>query len=230
MVSRQIKRIRRGKTNLANILQTGRDDGLFRGAMAQSGFGGTLSRFAGGFNATDAMQDVYDQLVSNTSCAATANTTASLDCLRALPFAEINDALNGTDPVSPWPPVLDGDFIADYPVNQLRDGRFPPVAVLIGTNADEGSAFGGGRGPNGTSINDDAAMRYAVAELIGPEAPQLMGKSLDALVDEALALYPNIQAVGDPSIDKFPAITPDDPLAAVLGLQYRRSAALFGDL
>lgn len=217
------------KANNDSLPYPGRDDGLFRGAIAQSGFGGTLSRFAGGFNATDAMQDVYNLLVSNTSCASTVNTPASLDCLRALPFADINAALNGSD-ASPWPPVLDGDFIADYPVNQLRDGRFPPIAVLIGTNADEGTAFGGGRGPNGTSVSTDAAMRYAVASIIGPEAPELTGKSLDELIDEALAVYPNIQAVGDPSLDKFPAITPNDTLAVVLGLQYRRTSAFFGDL
>lgn len=174
------------------------------------------------------MQDVYNLLVSNTSCASTVNTSASLDCLRALPFADINAALNGTS-AGPWPPVMDGDFIADYPVNQLRDGRFPQIAVLIGTNADEGTAFGLFKGPNDTAVNTDAEMRYAVASVIGAQASELTGKSLDDLVDEALALYPNIQAVGNPSLDKFPVITPNDTIATSLGLQYRRTAAFFGD-
>lgn len=207
----------------------GRDDGLFRGAVAQSGFGGTLARYAGGFNATAAMQATYDLLVSNTTCASTVNTSASLDCLRELPFAELNAALNGTS-AAPWPPVLDGDFIADYPVNQLDSGRFPQISILIGTNADEGTAFGQGRGPNDTAVNTDAEMRYAVESMIGAEATQWTGKSIDEIVDEALALYPNIQAVGDPSLDKFPAIVPGDALATSLGLQYRRTAAYFGDL
>lgn len=175
------------------------------------------------------MQAVYNLLLSNTSCASTVNTSASLDCLRALPFAELDAALNGTS-ASPWPPVLDGDFIADYPVNQLAAGRFPPVAILIGTNADEGTAFGDDRGPNDTSVSTDAEMRYAVADIIGPEAPEWSGKSLDELLDEALALYPNIQAVGVPSIDKFPLIEPNDTIATELGLQYRRTSAFFGDL
>lgn len=207
----------------------GRDDGLFRAAVAESGFGGTLPRYAGGFNATGAMQDVFNLLVSNTSCASTVNTSTSIDCLRALPFADLNTALNGTD-AGPWPPVLDGDFIADYPINQLRDGRFPPVAVMIGTNADEGTAFGDSRGPNATAVNTDDEMRYAVASVIGAEAPELTGKSLDDILDEALALYPNIQAVGDPSLDKFPVILPNDTIATELGLQYRRTSAFFGDL
>lgn len=205
----------------------GRDDGLFRAAVAESGFGGTLPRYAGGFNATDSFQATYDLLVSNTSCAATVNTSASLDCLRALPFDEINAALNGT---ASWAPMLDGDFIADYPVNQLAAGRFPKIALMIGTNTDEGTAFGDAQGPNGTAVNTDAEMRYAVAQKIGAQAPALTGKSLDELVDELLALYPNIQAVGIPSIDKFPVIIAGDALATSVGLQYRRTGAFFGDL
>lgn len=55
------------------------------------------------------MDALYNLFVSNTSCASTANTSASLDCLRSLPFEEINAALNGTE-AAPWPPMLDGDF------------------------------------------------------------------------------------------------------------------------
>lgn len=167
--------------------------------------------------------------MSNTSCASTVNTSASLDCLRNLPFEELDAALNGTE-ASPWAPMLDGDFIADYPVNQLAAGRFPQIPVMIGTNTDEGSAFGDGRGPNGTGVNTDADMRYAVASIIGAQAPALTAKSLDDLLDEALALYPNIQALGIPSIDKFPLIVPGDLVATALGLQYRRTGAFFGDL
>ncbi|CAN8098798.1 unnamed protein product [Discula destructiva] len=215
--------------NAQVLAYNGRDDGLFRAAIAQSGFGATLSRFPGGFNATDHFQATYNLLVSNTSCASTVNTSASLDCLRDLPFEELNAALNGTS-ASPWAPMLDGDFIADYPVNQLADGRFPRIPVLIGANSDEGSAFGLNRGPNETAVNTDAEMRYAVSSRIGANAPALTGKSLDELIDEALAVYPNIQAVGIPAIDKFPAIVSGDEIATSLGLQYRRTAAYYGDI
>lgn len=176
------------------------------------------------------MQAAFDVLVGDTSCASTVNTSAVLDCLRNLPFAEINAALNGTDSSALWPPVLDGDFIADYPINQLQAGRFPQIPVLIGTNVDEGSAFGDAKGPNGTAVNTDAEMRYAIARVIGADAPIWTGKSLDELVDEALELYPDIQAVGIPSIDKFPVIVSGDEIATALGLQYRRTSAFFGDL
>ncbi|KAG8165356.1 hypothetical protein KVR01_005631 [Diaporthe batatas] len=206
----------------------GRDDGLFRAAIGQSGFGGVLSRFPGGANNTEAMDQLYGLLVSNTSCASTANTSASLDCLRSLPFDDINAALNGTE-AAPWPPMLDGDFIADFPVNQLRDGRFPQIPILIGTNTDEGSGFGQGKGPNGGGVNTDDEMRAAVEAVMGPDAPTQTGKTLDQLVDEVLALYPDIQAVGVPSLDKFPLIEPGDSIATELGLQFRRTGAFFGD-
>lgn len=95
--------------NLLMNVYAGRDDGLFRAAIGESGFGGVLSRFPGGANNTEAMDALYSLLVTNTSCASTANTSASLDCLRSLPFDELNAALNGTE-AAPWPPMLDGDF------------------------------------------------------------------------------------------------------------------------
>jgi hypothetical protein len=175
------------------------------------------------------MQSAYDLLVSSTSCASTVNTSASLDCLRALPFSEINAAVNGTA-ASPWPPMLDGDFIADYPVNQLADGRFVKVPVLIGANADEGSAFGTGKGPDGGGVDTDDDFRYALEGIIGADAPLWTGKSLEQLVGELMAVYPDLQAVGVPSMDKFPVIVPGDEVATLRGLQYRRTGAVIGDL
>ncbi|KAF3769293.1 alpha/beta-hydrolase [Cryphonectria parasitica EP155] len=215
--------------NAQVLAYNGRDDGLFRAAIAESGFGGTLPRYAGGFNATDAMQAVYNTLVANTSCAATVNTTASLDCLKALPFDELDAALNGTA-ASPWPPMLDHDFIADYPIHQLAAGRFPQIPIMIGCNTDEGTAFGDARGPNGSAVNTDEEMRYAVESIIGAQAPELLGRTMDSIIDEALTLYPDIQAVGIPSLEKFPVILPGDEVATTLGLQYRRTGAFFGDL
>ena len=115
-------------------------------------------------------------------------------------------------------------------MNRLRDGRFPKIPILIGTNEDEGTAFGSGRGPNGTGVNTDADLRYALEGIIGADAPQWTGKSMEDLMDELMTLYPDIQAVGIPSLEKFPVIVPGDLVATALGLQYRRTGALFGDL
>lgn len=217
------------------LAYNGRNDGLFRGVVGESGFGGYIARFPGNLNATGKQQENYDQLVRRTSCKEVADTdTDTLDCLRRLPFAEIDKALstgNGS-----FFPVLDGDFIADYPHNQLRDGHFVRVPVLIGCNSDEGSDMGGHVGPDGKGVNTDDDFRAAIVHKFGLDGstlakseaastPEKAGK----LVDELVHLYPNIQAIGIPGLDKFPAITLGDDLAESVGLQYRRSAAIFGD-
>lgn len=170
---------------------------------------------------------MYDGLVSRTSCGGGASGTPTLDCLRALPFAEINAALNNTG--STWPPILDNDFVADYPSAQLRAGRFARVPIVVGCNADEGTSFGANKGPDGGGIDTDDEMAAAVAGIIGMGAQNATGRSPEELVRELLYLYPNIQAVGVPSLDKFPAIEEGSDLAQSVGLQYRRTAALFGD-
>ena len=131
-----------------------------------------------------------------------------------------NTALN----VAVWLPAMDGDFIADYPSRQLRDGRFPRIPILVGQNADEGASFGQNKSVSGAAINTDDEMAESASRIIlGP------GPNLPGLLTELLDLYPNIQAVGVPSLDKFPVLTPEVPEASFLGLQYRRSAAIYGD-
>ena len=169
--------------------------------------------------------------MSSTSCSSAEDT---LDCLRHLPLHEINETLaNGG---GSWFPVLDGDFIADYPHNQLRRGHFVCVPVLIGCNSDEGSGQGGRVGPGGKGVNTDDEFRAAVVHQFGLDGrnltesdaastPEKAGK----LVDELLRLYPDIQAIGVPGLDKFPVIAPGDSLAKSVGLQFRRASAVFGD-
>ncbi|KAM0545439.1 hypothetical protein ACHAPJ_011344 [Fusarium lateritium] len=209
----------------------GRDDGLFRAAIAESGFGGALFRLAGGFNATDLMQDVYNSLVGNvTSCASLVGSPKSLACLRQAPFSEINHALN-ISKVGPWAPVLDHDFIADYPANQQAEGNFPKIPILIGANTDEGTAFGQGRGPGGGVVDTDQDMRASIASILPDDVEQRTGKSATQLTNELLALYPNDQSKGIPSLRTWSqVIKPGSEWAEKLGLQYRRANALWGDL
>ncbi|KAI5926301.1 Alpha/Beta hydrolase protein [Camillea tinctor] len=212
------------------VAYNGRDDGLFRAAVGESGFGSILNRYPGGLNATERQQETFDNLVRNTSCASTVGTADAIPCLRDLPFDEINYALNVTS-IGPWPPCLDGDFLADHPSNQLRDGRFPQIPILIGTNSEEGTAFGSGLGPNGTGVNTDAEFISAIkTKYISNNVLKASGKSEDEIVDEILALYPNIQSVGIPSLKSWPeVVTPETENVEQLGLQYRRTSALVGD-
>lgn len=126
--------------------------------------------------------------------------------------------------VAIWVPVMDGDFIADYPSRQVREGKFPRVPILVGQNTDEGASFGNNRSAAGHGINTDAELEESVTRILFGPNP-----NLPSLVKELLYVYPNIQAVGIPSLDKFPVLTPQVPEVSFLGLQYRRTAALFGD-
>ncbi|KAK8049004.1 Carboxylic ester hydrolase [Apiospora phragmitis] len=209
----------------------GRDDGLFRGAMAESGFGESIWRFPGGLNDTVKRQETFDNLVKNvTSCASTVGTSDAIPCLRTAPFEEINHALNFSN-IGPWAPQFDGDFFADYPANQLENGKFPKIPILIGANTDEGTAFGSGRGPNGGPINTDADFEWAIKNsFVGTQAAEASGKPIEVLTSELMALYPNIQSVGIPSLASWPeVINASTEGVETLGLQYRRGCALYGD-
>ncbi|KAF6844168.1 carboxylesterase family protein, partial [Colletotrichum musicola] len=213
------------------LAYNGKHDGLFRGAIAQSGFGGVIPRFAGGFNNTAEYQKNHDSLVSNiSSCAHTVGTQESIDCLRTVPVEEINAVLNGTQGFQ-FPPVLDGDFIADFATNQIERGAFAKIPILIGSNTDEGSAFGQGHGPSGGPVNTDDDFRYAVSTRIPDNAQNTTGKSVDELIDQVLTLYPDDQAQGIPSLATWPhVIQPGEDIAVQRGLQQRRTGAFFGDL
>ncbi|KAK4448281.1 Alpha/Beta hydrolase protein [Podospora aff. communis PSN243] len=198
----------------------GRDDHLFRAAVAQSGFGGALMRFPGGLNNTAIPSAAYARLLAATSC-------TDLPCLRALPLSTLIPILsNRTLDVAIWLPALDGDFIADYPSNQLRLGHFPRIPILAGQNTDEGASFGANRSATNTPLNTPAELADAVARILfGTSHP-----NLPTLSRELLTLYPDIQAIGIPAISpEFPLLTPSTPELPLLGLQYRRSCAIFGD-
>jgi carboxylesterase type B len=209
----------------------GRNDGLFRGAIGQSGFGAPLGRYLGGFNATQAMQATYDRFVAKVpSCADLVGSGKSLPCLRKAPMSEISAAIWATTTGLEWAPVLDGDFFADYTTNQLSNGNFVKVPILIGANTDEGVSFGTGRRPDGGNVNTDEDMRDALGTIIPPQVKDTAGNTVDELTDEAMELYPNDQRVGIPSLETWPhVIKPGDEYAERFGFQARRSNALFGD-
>jgi carboxylesterase type B len=175
-------------------------------------------------NATDASQEIYDNLVKATSCADFVGKPESLDCLKALPFEEVNKALNGTG--MRWGPAMDGDFIQNYPSVQIKNGNFPKIPIIIGENSDEGAAFGR-RG-----INTDRDLADALKSSVVPSwVEETIGESVDEIVDGILAVYPNNQSVGIPSLETWPDVIEsgtDD--AKEFGMQYRRANAIFGDM
>ncbi|CAO2658283.1 Nn.00g060060.m01.CDS01 [Neocucurbitaria sp. VM-36] len=215
------------------LAYNGRDDGLFRAAIGESGFGVRIPRGSpGGLNSTAADQKLFDRLVQNTSCAGTVGTSDAIPCLRNAPFEEINRAVNVTG-IGPWAPVMDGDFIQDYPTNQFRDGRFVQVPILIGSNSDEGAYFRGIKGNANVDIlntNDDFRAMIAPMFDNNDNVTALTGKTMNQLLEELILVYPNIQSVGIPSLESWPqVIDQNTPDLQYLGLQDRRGNSFAGD-
>ncbi|KAH8807880.1 triacylglycerol lipase [Xylogone sp. PMI_703] len=151
----------------------GRDDGLFRAAIAESG-GPNLFTTQ---NAVTA-QEGYDNVTQATGCATASDQIA---CLRAVPVDTLNDVLNSTSGY--FMPVIDGTFLQTLASKQLTSGEFVKVPLLIGANSDEGTAFGQ-RG-----INTDAEFEALV-----------MSKGADAETAKIMSyLYPNIPSIGIPA-------------------------------
>lgn len=195
----------------------GRDDKLFKGAIAQSG--GPAVRFfvTAGFQSYNSTiyQSAYDLVVSRAGCEAT-STTTSLECLRALPFEELNNAINTTaSNPGPFPHMLDNDFISNTGSSQLSAGAFVPVPLLIGTNTDEGSSFAPRTPPCNTE--SDFLSILATSGISGTAATTIS------------ALYPNIPAIGIPSLSSIP-YSANSTDSQTLGTAYRRLRAYFGDL
>ncbi|KAM0425623.1 hypothetical protein ACHAPT_009155 [Fusarium lateritium] len=176
---------------------------LFRGAILESG--SPVAKFAG----ADDWQPYFDALVKKTGCA---NETARLDCLRELPWETLSDIFNGTNPLGVTSPafsaVIDGDFMTTQGSKLLKEGKFAHVPVLIGTNFDEGTAYGK------QGINTDAQWEAWLTSL-SMSANQVTSLS---------KLYPD-----DPSVG-IPASQVGRPAASSpYGLQWKRAAAFAGD-
>jgi hypothetical protein len=175
----------------------------------------------GGYNST-AYQEVYDGLVSSTSCLSTLGSGTSLSCLRSLPFSDLNAALNtSADGYGPFVPIIDNDLIATYPSVQLSSGKFVRAPLLIEANTDERTSFGIGFGPNGTDVNSDAQWLDVLNSInIPPDSQAAATISY---------LYPNIQGLGILSLATFPwVIPPDSNCSSQLGSQFRCMTSCFG--
>ena len=177
----------------------GRDDKLFRGMISESG-----PPLQPGLYPPPLANAVFANITRDTGCGDAADKIA---CLRALPFATLNNELNRTMPYT-FLPAVDGDFIPEITSSALSAGHFTRTPLLIGTNSDEGTFFG----PRG--INTDAEFRAFVNST--------MAFPTDAAIEKILKLYPD-----DPSVG-LPATLPFRPNATV-GTQYKRSTAYTTD-
>jgi carboxylesterase type B len=149
----------------------GRDDGLFRGAIMESGYMSTSTLNASAFDV------YYDSVVADANCSSAADTLA---CLREVPVETLSDIFNSTS--ASFGPITDGEFLVDKTVNLLDNGQFVHVPFLMGQNHDEGTAFGT-RGID----TDDEFLAYLVAMGRTEEQAVILSK-----------VYPDIPEIGVP--------------------------------
>ncbi|CAO1636377.1 unnamed protein product [Sympodiomycopsis kandeliae] len=111
----------------------GNNQGLFKGAIMQSGAPATAARYRA---TSPRLQAAYDQLLNMTSC-------ADLSCLRRMPSKKLRNAsatINWqTFPYGypSWMPVIDDHFIPE----QISQAGIADVPVVIGVTLDEGTIF-----------------------------------------------------------------------------------------
>jgi carboxylesterase type B len=185
------------------VAYNGRDDKLFRAGILESG----APVYYGALNTTEALQPNFDLLVQKVNCT---DASDPLQCLREVPTAELNTAINSTTSLAYGGSItIDGDIVAGKTSEQVKDGRFVHVPVIAGTTADEGTAFG----PVG--VTNTSVFYQDVAATTNSEFAR-----------KILKAYPDVPALGIPSVDELP---PDFRPGLPFGAQYRRSCAYFGD-
>jgi carboxylesterase type B len=192
-----------GGTSVAAQLlaYNGRNDGLFHGAIAESGnpIGPSPD-----FTVAD-----WEPVIANISRATGCTGSGSvLDCLRKVPTDKLNAVINSTvTRGARYGPAIDGDWFTQTASQQLAKGDFLKVPYIVGVNEAEGVGFGPG------SLNTtQQVLNYIVRS--GYD---------NATAHDLAILYPDIPALGVPSTLK------GRPSASI-GLQFKRGAAIAQDL
>ncbi|KAI1828296.1 alpha/beta-hydrolase [Xylaria intraflava] len=178
----------------------GRDDGLFHGAILESGGPtGTQVESLTWYSST------VENLTRTVGCWDAAD---QLSCLRSVDSA----TLYAAHPTTVWNPLLDGDFLTAYPSQLMPQGKYVKVPLLTGTNTDEGVSFAISGTLDTVEEIFDAIFEWRGYALTPPTVRTL------------LDLYPD-----DPCNEPPYAITNCSRNLA-RGAQWRRAAALGGDL
>ncbi|KIM54296.1 hypothetical protein SCLCIDRAFT_1222166 [Scleroderma citrinum Foug A] len=122
------------------VAYDGNVDGLFRGAVMQSGSAFPLHDIA-----SVPQQENYDFIVAQTNCSG-ANDT--LSCLRQAPYEAVMNAMEHTGYFNSykslnltWAPLVDGDILKHTLRESLSMGKYARVPAIFGIVDDEGTLF-----------------------------------------------------------------------------------------
>lgn len=192
------------------VAYDGKSDGLFRGAMMESGSPVAI------FGTAQTWQPYFDALVASTGCDADP-AADRVGCLRALPWQTLNALFNSSAPAAgvihgvatpALSAVIDGDFITAQGAVLLREGKFAQVPILLGNNFDEGTAYA----KKGIDTDLDFASFLSSSTQKGGD-----------VVADLARIYPDDPLLG------IPAFIMGRLAALPWGLQFKRSAAFAGD-
>lgn len=182
----------------------GRDDGLFRGVIMESG---------GPTGSQPQSLPYYTGFVENMTRAVGCDEHDQLACLRGLSQDKLFAAVPHPD--WRWSPLVDGDFLTGYPSQLMPEGKFVKVPLLTGVNTDEGISFH----PDTPRLDTETDLFHAFTSWreysLSPPT-----------IRKLLTLYPD-----DPCSAPPHAITNCSSLESPSdGPQWRRSATIGGDL
>lgn len=150
-----------------------------------------------------------ENLTRTVGCWTTAGWTSPslLPCLRSLD----QDTLFAAAPSQVWNPLIDGDFLTGYPSTLIREGKYNAVALLTGTNTDEGTGFS----PSLPDTARDLALDFQWWRSYALSPPTIR---------KLLELYP------DDPCDEPPLYVWNCTRFPAQGLAWRRGAAIGGDM
>ncbi|KAK7749291.1 hypothetical protein SLS62_008260 [Diatrype stigma] len=178
---------------------------LFRGAILESG-GPTGAQV----EPLSWYNTAFENLTRAVGCWDGVAVPDGVACLRGVDSATLFNA----QPSVVWNPLVDGEFLTAYPSQLMQSGRYARVPLLLGDNTDEGFAVS----VTGMPVVDTEEDLFAAM-----------------LEWRSYALTP-------PTVRRLLAMYPDDPCRAppyaitnctrhpTRGLQWRRAAAIGGDL
>jgi len=193
--------------SLQLVANGGDPEGLFRGAIMQSGAPLPVGDITLG-------QKHYNDLVLRTSCLHTEDT---LDCLRRTPYETLKAAIDAsmgifdyTSMALSWIPRPDGTFIQSPPIDMIEDGRVARVPIINGVVNDEATLFSLSLG----GIKTESELRRYLRHFQLPDATE-------EEMNKLLKLYPDDPAQGSPyDTGEANQVTP----------QWKRLSSIQGDL
>ncbi|KAI1082040.1 carboxylesterase family protein [Whalleya microplaca] len=190
------------------LAYNGRDDGLFRSAVASSG----PPTGVGLLNPTiDTAEELWANITRDTGCAEAADR---LDCLRGLSTEQLNATLApipGEDYYKLYfGPLTDGDIVARGATEQLLDGSYVKVPYILGECSDDGTDF------TPLGLNTEADFSQYISAF-GFD---------NATLEDLFRLYSDTPQA---SAEYIPVSAPYN-FNETIGLQFKRTATLLGDL